>query len=121
MWNANTKKDEDCLYLNVWTKSKTAKMPVMVWIYGGGFYSGNQKLTNRLSLMVLGTASLDVYDGRIMADMGDVVVVSMNYRLDLSLDLAFDCSFSESVLLVSCHDWTIVLAIMQVYSTRDSR
>ena len=40
MWNANTKKDEDCLYLNVWTKNKKAKMPVMVWIYGGGFYSG---------------------------------------------------------------------------------
>ena len=52
MWNANTKKDEDCLYLNVWTKSKTAKMPVMVWIYGGGFYSGdlNILLTRNFSL-----------------------------------------------------------------------
>ena len=80
MWNANTKKDEDCLYLNVWTKSKTAKMPVMIWIYGGGFYSGLHAFVAYKLIKCIGTASLDVYDGRIMADMGDVVVVSMNYR-----------------------------------------
>ena len=67
---------------------------------------------------------MDVYDGRIMADMGDVVVVSMNYRLDSEIEFrslqSWVLFFSELGLLVSCHDWTIVLAIMQVYLTRDS-
>jgi para-nitrobenzyl esterase len=59
---------EDCLYLNVWTPaaSPTAKLPVMVWIYGGGF--------------VAGSASEPRQDGERMAGKG-VVVVSMNYRL----------------------------------------
>ncbi|XP_022521724.2 cholinesterase [Astyanax mexicanus] len=73
MWNPNTKLSEDCLYLNVWTPSgrlqdpHQALVPVMVWIYGGGFSSG--------------TASLDVYDGRYLSRSEEVVVVSMNYRL----------------------------------------
>jgi para-nitrobenzyl esterase len=59
---------EDCLNLNVWTpgKDKHAKLPVMVWIYGGGF--------------VAGAASEPRQDGQYLAHKG-VVVVSMNYRL----------------------------------------
>jgi para-nitrobenzyl esterase len=59
---------EDCLSLNVWTPAKTseAKLPVMVWIYGGGF--------------VAGTTSEARQDGEHLAQQG-VVVVSMNYRL----------------------------------------
>lgn len=59
---------EDCLSLNVWVPSKpsSAKLPVMVWIYGGGF--------------VAGTTSEARQDGTHLAQKG-VVVVSMNYRL----------------------------------------
>lgn len=59
---------EDCLYLNVWTPAEStgAKLPVMVWIYGGGFVGGS--------------ASEPRQDGEHLAHKG-VVVVSMNYRL----------------------------------------
>src|ERR1035441_5185849 len=61
---------EDCLYLNVWTpgKSAAARLPVMVWIYGGGFQAG--------------AASEPRQDGENLAKKG-VVVVSMNYRLGI--------------------------------------
>ena len=60
---------EDCLYLNVWTAAKDAeaKLPVMVWIYGGGF--------------IAGATSEPRQDGTILARDHNVVVVSMNYRL----------------------------------------
>lgn len=59
---------EDCLYLNVWTPSDSADahLPVMVWIYGGGFQAG--------------ASSEPRQDGENLAKKG-VVVVSMNYRL----------------------------------------
>jgi len=59
---------EDCLFLNVWTpaKSPAEKLPVMVWIYGGGFAAGS--------------TSEGRQDGSQLAQRG-VVVVSMNYRL----------------------------------------
>ena len=59
---------EDCLYLNVWAPEKpaSAKLPVMVWIHGGGFVNGG--------------ASPAVYDGRHFARRG-VVFVSFNHRL----------------------------------------
>jgi para-nitrobenzyl esterase len=59
---------EDCLSLNVWVPAKpsAAKLPVMVWIYGGGF--------------VAGTTSEARQDGTHLAQQG-VIVVSMNYRL----------------------------------------
>jgi para-nitrobenzyl esterase len=57
---------EDCLTLNVWTPpvSKDPR-PVMVWIHGGGFVNG----------------SSDVYDAARLSARGDIVVVTVNYRL----------------------------------------
>lgn len=59
---------EDCLYLNVWTPATNAdeKLPVMVWIYGGGF--------------MIGMTSMPLYDGTRLAQKG-VVLVSVAYRL----------------------------------------
>ena len=59
---------EDCLYLNVWTPAKSAaeKLPVLVWIYGGGFNGG--------------ATSLPVHDGAKLAKRG-VVLVSIAYRV----------------------------------------
>jgi len=61
---------EDCLNLNIWTKTldESAKKPVMFWIHGGAFSSGN-------------AIHLQVYEGRNTADYGDVVCVSVNHRL----------------------------------------
>lgn len=59
---------EDCLYLNVWTPAKTAsaKLPVLVYFYGGGFIAGD--------------GSEPRYDGEAMSRHG-VVAVTVNYRL----------------------------------------
>jgi para-nitrobenzyl esterase len=59
---------EDCLYLNVWTPAKSAgaRLPVMVWIYGGGF--------------IIGGTSMPQYDGENLAHKG-VVYISIAYRL----------------------------------------
>jgi para-nitrobenzyl esterase len=60
--------DEDCLYLNVYTPAADGgRRPVMVWIHGGGF--------------VIGSASQPIYDGVPLVKRGEVVVVTINYRL----------------------------------------
>ncbi|XP_067668381.1 acetylcholinesterase-like [Haliotis asinina] len=69
-WNApGGVMDEDCLFLNVWVPQQTSgqSKTVIVWIYGGGFYSG--------------TSSLSFYNGKTMAASKDVIVVSFNYRV----------------------------------------
>ena len=58
--------DEDCLTLNVWTPAPAEELrPVMVWIHGGAFING----------------SGGIYDSRWLVDRGDIVVVTLNYRL----------------------------------------
>jgi para-nitrobenzyl esterase len=60
---------EDCLTLNVWTPGAQGKRPVMVWLHGGAFAygSGNRAVT----------------DGANLAKRSDVVVVSVNHRLNI--------------------------------------
>ena len=61
--------EEDCLYLNIWTPAKTDqdKLPVFIWIHGGG--------------MVAGSGCEVVCDGTGFAKRKDIVVVTINYRL----------------------------------------
>jgi para-nitrobenzyl esterase len=69
-FGAPAKISEDCLYLNVWTpaRSPTERLPVMVWIYGGG------------SGFTAGMTSIPLYDGAHLAQQG-IVMVSIAYRL----------------------------------------
>jgi para-nitrobenzyl esterase len=74
-WIAN----EHCQYRNVWTQNLTdaVKKPVMVWMHGGGFTNGS-------------SIESYAYDGRSLSEFGDVVVVSVNHRLNIlgTLDLS---------------------------------
>lgn len=97
MWNPNTNISEDCLYLNVWSPAKarlrhnrnanvgmehfdkehnnqhdnnnknSTGLPMLVWIYGGGFMSGS--------------STLDIYRAEILSAVGNVIVASMQYRV----------------------------------------
>jgi para-nitrobenzyl esterase len=62
--------NEDCLYLNIWTPARSSKdrIPVLVWIYGGGFNGG--------------ATSVPVYSGEKLARRG-VVLVSVAYRVGI--------------------------------------
>ncbi len=64
--------NEDCLRINVWTPSidDTKKRPVLFWIHGGGFTAGSSQ-------------ELPSYDGENLSKNGDVVVVSINHRLNI--------------------------------------
>jgi carboxylesterase type B/predicted acyl esterase len=64
------KTDEDCLFLNVWTPGlDNQKRPVMVWLHGGGFSAGSGG---------------DVFcNGKNLSRKGDVVVVTVNHRLNV--------------------------------------
>ncbi len=64
--------NEDCMRINVWTPNINdgKKRPVMFWIHGGGFTSGSSQ-------------ELPSFDGENLAKKGDVVVVSINHRLNV--------------------------------------
>jgi para-nitrobenzyl esterase len=70
-WGTETKMGEDCLGLNVWTPGlrDNAKRPVMVWFHGGDFASSS--------------GSRVVFDGLRLSRKGDVVVVTLNHRLNV--------------------------------------
>ena len=69
-WFRSNGMSEDCLYLNVWTSAKSGdeKLPVLVYIFGGGFQNGD--------------GSEPRYDGESMARQG-MVAVSVNYRTNI--------------------------------------
>jgi len=64
--------NEDCLRLNIWTQGLQdgKKRPVMVWIHGGGYTAGSSQ-------------ELPSYDGENISKKGDVVLVSINHRLNI--------------------------------------
>ncbi|XP_061333103.1 bile salt-activated lipase [Pezoporus flaviventris] len=68
---------EDCLYLNIWIpqgkRQVSTNMPVMIWIYGGAFLLGGSQGANFLNNYL--------YDGEEIAVRGNVIVVTINYRL----------------------------------------
>jgi para-nitrobenzyl esterase len=83
--------NEDCMRVNVWSPSINdgKKRPVMFWIHGGGFTAGSSQ-------------ELPSYDGENLAKKGDVVVVSINHRLNMLgfLDLsAYDDKYKQSANL----------------------
>lgn len=94
--------NEHCQVLNIWTQnlSRNAKKPVMVWMHGGGFTNGSSMESY-------------AYDGKNLSEYGDVVVVSMNHRLNIigTLDLsAYGSQYAQSRYtgtadLVSCLQW----------------
>ena len=79
---------EDCLNLNIWTKTLDpgARQPVMVWLHGGGYVGGN-------------AIEMICYDGDNQARYGDVVSVTVNHRLNVLgfLDLSdYDSAYQTS-------------------------
>lgn len=64
--------EDECLVLNVWTKgiNDSGKRPVFVWIHGGGYSGGSAH-------------DLPCYEGKSLADKGDIVYVSLNHRLNV--------------------------------------
>ena len=64
-WITNPQ-SEDCLYLNIWAPKKAEKLPVIVWIHGGGYFGG--------------TGAQPLYDGTNLSKRG-VIVITINYRL----------------------------------------
>jgi para-nitrobenzyl esterase len=83
-YQASGKVSEDCLYLNVWRPavSRPGKLPIMVWIHGGGFSSGS--------------GAVPIYDGAAMAAKG-VIFVNLNYRVGLFGFLAHPAFTQEGV------------------------
>jgi para-nitrobenzyl esterase len=87
---------EDCLYLNIWSPGTAgAPRPVLVYVHGGGFVAG------------------DEYDGSALSARGDVVVVTLNYRLGpwgflrlAGLDSQFaDCANLALCDLIAALEW----------------
>ncbi len=91
---------EDCLFLNIWSPAPDgAKRPVMFYVHGGSF--------------IAGSGNEDLYYGNTLAMKGDVVVVTINYRLGV---LGFlDLSFLGPDFCANCGLRDVVLALEWVH------
>lgn len=89
---------EDCLTLNVWTKPQTGEKAkaVLVWIFGGGFATGN--------------SANPIYNGEFIADNEDVVVVSFKYVCN-------PCKYEHLVLIYLATDWAFSASQASLAST----
>lgn len=61
---------EDCLYLNLWvpqSQDKSERKTILIFIHGGGF--------------MVGSSNMKVYDGALLAEYGDIIVATINYRV----------------------------------------
>lgn len=93
--------NEDCLFLNVWTPAADAKKrPVLFWIHGGGH--------------AYGSGGWPAYDGRNLAAKGDVVVVTVNHRLNAFGYMALGDRFPEFKGVANVGDLDIVAALKWV-------
>lgn len=94
---------EDCLFLNIWTPGLNdgAKRPIMFYIHGGAYSNGS--------------GSSPLYDGTNLAVKGDVVVITVNHRLNafgyLYLDRLFPGTFPDSG---NAGQWDLILALQWV-------
>ncbi len=91
---------EDCLFLNIWTPGlePAAARPIMVYLHGGAYHAGS--------------GSDALYDGSRLATKGDVVVITLNHRLNslgyLYLDRLFPGQFPDSG---NAGQWDLILAL----------
>ncbi|KAL5019675.1 hypothetical protein ScPMuIL_002567 [Solemya velum] len=69
MWLPTQERSEDCLFLNIWAPSLPVSggLSTLVWIHGGSFQ--------------IGSSTLNLYDGKYLAAVNNVIVASVNYRL----------------------------------------
>lgn len=92
--------NEDCLRLNIWSPgiNDGKKRPVMFWIHGGGYTAGSSQ-------------ELPSYDGEAIAKKGDVVLVSINHRLNILgfLDLSEFGDKYKSSANASFYDLVVAL------------
>jgi para-nitrobenzyl esterase len=97
---------EDCLTLNVWTPSLDGARPVMVWLHGGAYTNG--------------ASSQPVYDAARLASEGDVVVVTLNYRLGVLGFLALPGAHDEGDAVANCglRDQLAALAWVREHAAR---
>ena len=68
-WQDAQPESEDCLRLNIWAPKNARNAPVMVWFHGGAFWWGS--------------GGMPAYDGSALAERGDVIVVTVNHRLNV--------------------------------------